>query len=102
MLVLDHIVTLLPSPRIVALYHTEELEPMVTSPTILAEGAMKDVLEWRVGAMLSMATKRVEGTRRSVYLATSMAAPILSSVWPKLLAAFEAAVTTFAPSDIFC
>jgi len=100
MLVLDPMDTLLPSPRMVELYHTLEDEPMDTSPTMFADGAMNAVSGLIVGAMLLTATKRVDGTRRSVYLATSIAAPILSRVLPRLLAVFETAVTTLAPMVI--
>lgn len=51
----------------------------MTSPMIFAEGAMKVVEgEEMVGVMPLTETIRDEGTRRSVYFATSKLAPILS------------------------
>ena len=63
----------------VAPYQTEELAPSVTSPMRLAEGAMNVAEGDMVGAIEFTDTILVEGTRRSVYFATSMDAPIESS-----------------------
>jgi len=78
MLELSPMVTEFPSARMVAPYQTEELAPSVTSPMRLAEGAMNLDKGEMVGARESTDTIRVEGTRRSVYLATSRDAPIES------------------------
>lgn len=51
---------------------------MVTLPMTDAEGAMKLLAPGSAGATPSTDTIRVEGTKRSVYLATSMLAPMLS------------------------
>ena len=56
-----------------------ECSPMVTLPITDAEGAMKLLAPGRAGATPSTETIRVDGTKRSVYLATSMLAPMLSS-----------------------
>ena len=53
---------------------------MVTLPITDAEGAMKLLAPGRVGARPSTDTIRLEGTNRSVYFATSILAPMLSSV----------------------
>jgi len=52
-----------------------------------------------VGARESTDTIRVEGTRRSVYLATSRDAPIESRDLPRLRAALEIATTTLDPME---
>lgn len=53
-----------------------------------------------MGETPSTATKRVEGTRRSVYLTTSRDWPRESRDWPSLRAVLEAARTTRAPSEV--
>lgn len=53
---------------------------MVTFPITDAEGAMKLLAPGRAGATPSTETIRLEGTSRSVYFATSILAPRLSSV----------------------
>ena len=90
----------LTSPRRVAPYHTDEFGPRVTSPITLAEGAMKAAAVLTAGATPSTATMRVDGTSRSVCLATSIEAPMESRAWPALRAAEETALTTRAPRDI--
>jgi hypothetical protein len=55
-----------------------ECSPSVTLPMTEADGAMKLFAPGRAGATPSTDTRRVEGTNRSVYFATSMPAPILS------------------------
>jgi len=62
----------------VAPYHTEELDPSDTSPMRLADGAMKVAEGEMVGAIEFTETILVDGTRRSVYFATSMDAPMES------------------------
>jgi len=74
-------VTLFPSARMVAPYHTDELGPRVTSPMRLADGAMNVEEGEMVGAMELTDTIRVDGMRRSVYFATSMDAPMESRVF---------------------
>mmetsp|Transcript_24298 Transcript_24298/g.57210 ORF Transcript_24298/g.57210 Transcript_24298/m.57210 type:complete len:107 (+) Transcript_24298:817-1137(+) len=68
---------------------------MVTLPITEAEGAMKLFAPGSAGATPSTETILLEGTSRSVYLATSMLAPNLSSEAPILLAAPEAATAIF-------
>ena len=55
-----------------------ELLPIDTSPITFADGATKAADSDTTGATPSTATNRVDGTRRSVCLATSIPAPILS------------------------
>jgi hypothetical protein len=57
-----------------------ELDPSVTSPITDADGATKVAVSDTVGATPSTATKRVDGTNRSVYLATSILAPMSSKM----------------------
>ena len=97
MLLLVPTVMELTSPRRVAPYHTLELGPRVTLPTTLADGAMKAAVSLMVGATPSTATILVEGTSRSVYLATSMDAPMESRALPRERAAPDTAVTVRAP-----
>ena len=65
-----------------------------------ALGATNAVNGETVGDTPSTATKRVEGTRRSEYLQTSMDLPMPSRAWPSLRAVLEAAITTRAPRDV--
>lgn len=65
----------------VAPYHTEEFDPSDTSPMRLADGAMKVAEGEMVGEMEFTDTILVDGTRRSVYFATSIDAPIESRVF---------------------
>ena len=53
---------------------------MVTLPMTDAEGAIKLLAPGKAGATPSTDTIRLDGTNRSVYFATSMLAPRLSSV----------------------
>jgi hypothetical protein len=55
-----------------------ELFPIVTSPTTEADGATKVALSETWGATPSTATKRVEGTKVSVYFVISILLPIVS------------------------
>lgn len=57
-----------------------ECSPMVTLPITEAEGAIKLLAPGSAGATPSTETIRLDGTNRSVYFATSMLAPRLSSV----------------------
>ena len=81
-------------------YHTLQFFPSVTSPMTLALGATKAVLGETEGVTPSTATKRVEGTRRSEYLTTSMDLPMESRDWPSLRAVLEAARTRRAPREL--
>ena len=64
----------------IAMFTYLECSPMVTLPMTEAEGAMKLFAPGRAGATPSTETIRLEGTSRSVYFATSILAPKLSSV----------------------
>jgi hypothetical protein len=58
---------------------------MVTLPITDADGAMKLLAPGKAGETPFTETIRDEGTNRSVYFATSMPAPILSSAALMLL-----------------
>mmetsp|Transcript_3561 Transcript_3561/g.3986 ORF Transcript_3561/g.3986 Transcript_3561/m.3986 type:complete len:85 (+) Transcript_3561:809-1063(+) len=72
---------------------------MVTLPMTDADGAMKLLAPGKAGATPSTDTIRVEGTNRSVYFATSILAPILSSAAPIFLAAPDATTAILALMD---
>ena len=62
-----------------------ECSPMVTLPITDADGAMKLLAPDKAGETPFTETIRDEGTKRSVYFATSIPAPILSSAALMLL-----------------
>ena len=66
------------SLRSTSAYNYLECSPIETLPTIEADGAMKLLEPETAGAISSTATSRLEGTNLSVYLETSIDAPILS------------------------